>query len=751
MPSTQNYITQDSGDARYMRTGTVLFNVKNYGALGDGSTDDSAAFLAAITAADGAPVYVPEGDYPVSLSLTDQDVYLTGPGTLVHKQAANVIYCKRTLGTAKTVSSITTVQLGPNTPSSSGVSTETCSKIAISSTLVGISAGDIYHLSSQDEYSWTGALGTAIGSTTQVWKAGYVPVLGIGLGVSISGTISEGNTVTGATSGATGVVKSVANSSVLVFNSVTGDFTNGENLRVNGVTQGTASGTGYIIMAGKLIDTYTTTPKLRKLPTTAKFIVDGLSVRCSGDPDSIVGSANRQPAFQLMGVYEPQVRNFRIKSAWTRCWQLLGCYGGTLDVTVDSLPNNADTSEAAYGYAVEIGAATERTDAKVVGGNCRHGYTTNIYWGGFSFMDPLILGVPKYNTCRDSLIRNALSASFDTHNAAYYTTFDNCVSVRSASAVRSVSRSQGFQNRGFGTTYINCQDIGSVDGFVEAGNSLDAGFAHTIRYIGCIAQDYQRSGFWVPAATDGTNELREYITCTAVGDGSTTNTPYFQSGFYISASLTTLRGCSSARSNGNPYWFIADGAGRFNILDCFADHTDSPSGTSGLRFDGAPLEVNIQNYKVRASALANTPTGYFRVHSGSVTLNVDGVSCVNTTTPPPLVSVTGGSVTVNMRSAGTGVQQVTTVGDAAATLTPRSSKPVQRWNTPLTADRAVTLATTAGTVIEGDSFRIIRTAAATGAFNLNVGTGPLKALAAGQWCVVRFDGSAWYLEAFGSL
>ena len=89
-------------------------------------------------------------------------------------------------------------------------------------------------------------------------------------------------------------------------------------------------------------------------------------------------------------------------------------------------------------------------------------------------------------------------------------------------------------------------------------------------------------------------------------------------------------------------------------------------------------------------------------------------------------------------------------GDVAATLTVGSSATTQKWTAALTADRAVTLSTTGAKA--GDRFRIVRTAAATGAFNLNVGTGPLKALsAAGQWCDVEYDGSAWALVGYGSL
>jgi len=66
----------------------------------------------------------------------------------------------------------------------------------------------------------------------------------------------------------------------------------------------------------------------------------------------------------------------------------------------------------------------------------------------------------------------------------------------------------------------------------------------------------------------------------------------------------------------------------------------------------------------------------------------------------------------------------------------------------LTADRAVTLSTTnarAGRT----KYRIARSGA--GAFNLNVGTGPLKALASGQWCDVVYNGSAFVLTGYGSL
>jgi hypothetical protein len=84
-------------------------------------------------------------------------------------------------------------------------------------------------------------------------------------------------------------------------------------------------------------------------------------------------------------------------------------------------------------------------------------------------------------------------------------------------------------------------------------------------------------------------------------------------------------------------------------------------------------------------------------------------------------------------------------GDVAAMLTPGTDGNVQRWTTPLTADRAVTLA--AGK--RGNRFKVVRPAA--GAFNLNVGAGPLRTLAAAQWAEVEHDGTAWQLVAAGEL
>lgn len=91
--------------------------------------------------------------------------------------------------------------------------------------------------------------------------------------------------------------------------------------------------------------------------------------------------------------------------------------------------------------------------------------------------------------------------------------------------------------------------------------------------------------------------------------------------------------------------------------------------------------------------------------------------------------------------------QATIATDADVTLTVGTNAERIRHTGTLTADRSVTLAT-AGAVA-GAIFRITRTG--TGSFSLNVGTGPLKALATNTWAEFVYDGSAWYLAAYGAL
>ncbi|MBL8895095.1 MAG: hypothetical protein JNJ53_10865 [Rhizobiales bacterium] len=85
--------------------------------------------------------------------------------------------------------------------------------------------------------------------------------------------------------------------------------------------------------------------------------------------------------------------------------------------------------------------------------------------------------------------------------------------------------------------------------------------------------------------------------------------------------------------------------------------------------------------------------------------------------------------------------------NADFTLEALTDAEYQEHTGTLTANRAVTLATTKAKA--GARFNITRKG--SGAFNLNIGSGPLKALIQNTWCEVIFDGATWKLMKYGAL
>ncbi|MGK3945493.1 glycosyl hydrolase family 28-related protein, partial [Streptomyces caeruleatus] len=71
------------------------FNVKDFGAVGDGVADDTAAIQAAITAAQGQPIYVPKGTYVITSTLTQTAPVTWGvfsPGLKIYGAGVGVTF-----------------------------------------------------------------------------------------------------------------------------------------------------------------------------------------------------------------------------------------------------------------------------------------------------------------------------------------------------------------------------------------------------------------------------------------------------------------------------------------------------------------------------------------------------------------------------------------------------------------------------------------------------------------------------------
>ena len=629
---------------------TRVFIPEKYGAVGDGEEDDTDAFLETIAEADGSPIYL-KGRYLISLTLTDEEVHFIGPGTIVQPLGETCIKVTRPLTSEQSVTSMDTVQIGPNTPTLPN-STTIISRIRIASAYA-YAEGDVAFLSSQDAYGFSTQLGTELGTTLSVWKAEIVPIIGLGLDYTskANGGFSEGDTVTGATSGATAKILSVGNNGSttdsIVLQSASGAFTNGENLTVAGTVRGVASGALYLLTDKKIIDTYSTTPVIAKM-SKKRFIVDGPSVEADGDCETIVGASNRKSAFILQGVVRPTVRNFTVKSAWSRCWMVEGCYAPMIDIVIQKLPNIVIASEEAYGYGVDLSGATDSGVIKVNGGNCRHAFTTNVVWNSSGYLagglSVLQTGVPKNNVCRDSVIFNNITAPFDTHWGAYFTKFINCVaSYVAAGARRYFSVPVGFQNRGFGTEYHNCLSDGAVIGFYDLADQYEAGFQNKTLYHGCKADRWLWKGFWSAATPVGGNHWTDWQSCIARGTGATASTPYYQVGFDANAGARVfMEHCRAEKFGGTP--FSVQTSTRWKIIDFVADYTECPSNASAPRVDGVPTELAVR--KMTVYKTGTVPAAIIRNATASaVTVEVWDAVCANGVLPL-IVNTGGGSTTV---------------------------------------------------------------------------------------------------------
>lgn len=173
------------------------------------------------------------------------------------------------------------------------------------------------------------------------------------------------------------------------------------------------------------------------------------------------------------------------------------------------------------------------------------------------------------------------------------------------------------------------------------------------------------------------------------------------------------------------------------------------SCTTGGTGSATPAWVSGTNYSTSSFIISSGSRYYKCTTDGGTSSTVEP----SHTTGVEVIEADGfgwtdlGTATAVFTPFGRIISQQTIATNAAFSLTPGTSPTETLHTGTLTADRAVTLSTTGA--YAGLSFRITRTGA--GAFNLNVGTGPLKALATGTWGEFVYDGSAWYLAAYGAL
>jgi len=643
---------------------------ENYGVIGDGTTDNTAAWVDVVAAAHTAnlPIWV-TGRYRGQLNASNKNLNIFGPGTFVQASGeASLIRASHTPGTRVTVSSIDQdFIVGPLAASPSASYAATAITVPASS-LNQFKADDIWVIASEDGYDWN--VNSPINGTL---KAGQVPVAGVVFTATYaSGAIKENDTITGVSSGTTALVGSVSRVSstvgqIIVKSIASGKtFTNGEGIRVSGVTQGTINSAGAVLLHGELEDTYTTNPVLRKFRNDLKLSIDGLSFDVIGDPDGLVGTANRNTLIEIKGVVKPIVNNIKVYNSWATGLKITSCYRPVVnDMWMGRGANNATTgpsssnepSEQGYGYGIEINGTTYGGSFQISGSMMRHAFTTNPASHSAAFVGSndeawMNIGTVRHNTVRDSSAIDNWSAGFDNHEGAQDTTYINCINKRTMGAHRRFSGMTGFNNRSHNTTYINCRDEGSAQGFNDSTRHHTITYRSTTRYENCVAENYQMFGFTMSQPDMDAFHRAEYINCRARGDGRAVDAPYAQAGFDLTASNTILRNCISERFNttGIDIHDASAGATPTIIIDgIFLDFRDTTgSATTAISVKATVNLYVVQQIKIlQKTAPTSLPAASITVTAGSPNIRTAGatINVANTTTIPVISGATSGAVT----------------------------------------------------------------------------------------------------------
>lgn len=619
---------------------------EDYGVLDDGE-DHSNEWPAVVAAAhdSGRVVYIPAGKtYRGQIRAEDQSLRIQLDGNLavsnepvsIGGAAAKVVGAISVLHAPElptAVSAVSEVTIGSSSETINPPARQRLTQLDVpAAALEHFVADDPWRLLKRATYEWTGQPGMPSGN---FWMAEQVDIAGVVLEVADS-SLLEADAITGASSGATGLVGSVDGAGHAVLKHLTGVFTAGESLLVGGAARGTVAGPGRVLLKARLTDDFSPTTdaavEIRRMRSDLRVEIRGSGrITTTGDPDAIVGPSNRPIAVSIAGAVAPVVDGITFENSWDSCVRLISCHRPTGWMRVLRAANNAMTSggEQAYGYGWELMGSTCDGVLSGEGAHMRHFFTTNcVAYSSVpsSIGSQLLLGTVKRNTCRDAIAVSCWANGFDTHDAAYDTTFINCTNISATGAYRKYSGTSGFQNRAFNTTYVQCTDIGSVCGFIDStGNDLQTSFRSITRYIGCRAIGFQSAGFRTTNAARDRFHAVEYHGCSAQGENHAEG-PYSSVGFRLAGMDTLMRGCTAGLVTGAMIELTEPGtayAATYVIDDLTMDFSGCPAGIEAI--------------------VVGARSGHTESHTLAL---LDTVVIAGNEPPSSVVHVTGGTPTV---------------------------------------------------------------------------------------------------------
>jgi polygalacturonase len=609
----------------------TIINVKDYGATGNGTTDDTAAIRAAISATgvDGGTVYFPQGTYRITdrIWIRKSNVHLKGAGQgattisvtgITDVQRATdagvtpvpntgyAIYFDGAMDAYANHASHLEVDAGPNYNAyGDGKSINMVATAASAGIVAGdrILVGDNFDQLYSD---WSTVFDVAAASNNQTLTTsssnlylGQDPTLALEFTDGRGSVNGKTFTFTGMTTQAlTGVRLNSGSTTVTSGMDVTvgKDRRRGELARVDYVSG------SILYLEASLRDTYTVArdAKVWRLNYRYGCGVSDMSIYGAFTPDSTLVSAlsvARQEDFIINNV-----NITRFDGVGVSLWHSVEVSINNLEVR--DLPDDRedentppDYDPRILGYGISIGASENIYITNTTFNKCRHGITT----GG----DSKHVGWTRNVFVSNCYASETKSAAFDTHPWSTDMVFDGCYVIG--------CDENAFSCRSPRTKFMNCTvyRCGS-SGFYINYNSDDSEISN------CSVDRVSNNGILFGHDTPGTLYIPNNV---IVKNNFISNTG--SHGIYLNEALTEVKILNNTIQNpgGNGYAIYVTDLNGAQLDGAVINGNVSVGADSCVRFnangDGATdltVTNNVSHKKTGASATYIAPTGTLTRH-----------------------------------------------------------------------------------------------------------------------------------------
>lgn len=206
-----------------------------------------------------------------------------------------------------------------------------------------------------------------------------------------------------------------------------------------------------VFVAGPLLETYTTSPRIARLRRDARLDWDGPTF------SAMPGQAWGTTFLRARSLLQPSVRT-GFRDGYAIGLDISSCVQADADVTGLQMLNR-QASASISGYLVQDSAST-KSRVTVRGIDARHGYTTTTPTSGVGG-SAYLYGRTVGSVVGGDFIATS-SAAFDVHTEAVDVTFAQVTT--SGGRLGEDASGAGIQMRGQRTRAIDCADRGSVNG-----------------------------------------------------------------------------------------------------------------------------------------------------------------------------------------------------------------------------------------------------------------------------------------------